>query len=332
MKYDFNKSLKKHKQLYILGLICIIIIISAALIIKNNISTKEEYKLASINSNDELSFAVLGDVHDNISNFETAIDDIYKINNNMDALILNGDNVDQGLDYQYDEMKEVLDKNKDKLPENIIKNIGNHEFYNYDEGTNSKEDVQECINKYLDFSGNEKVYHDNWIKGYHFISLGTEDQNSDTADSIQAYISDEQVNWLSEKLGENYEKGKPIFVFLHQPFLMNFWGKSYSGVDESNSENIINILSEYPEVVLFTSHSHKDLKDENVNNEYPFTMVHTGAVGYTIVHDDVSGSLNQEYSYINGLYVQVNGNDVKVNGLDLKDKTVTFSEDISKSE
>ena len=330
MKNNFNKSLIKHRKIYILLLVCMVIIISATLIIKNKFLIKEEYKLTSIHVNDELSFAVLGDVHDNVDNFKTAIDDIYKINNNMDALILNGDTVDQGLDSQYDEIKEVIDKNKDKLPENIIKNIGNHEFYNYEEGTNSKVGVQECINKYLDFSGNEKVYHDNWINGYHFISLGTEDQNSDTADTIQAYISDEQVKWLSEKLGENYKQGKPIFVFLHQPFLTNFWGNLYSGVDESNSENIINILSEYPEVVLFTSHSHKDLKDENVNNEYSFTMVHTGAVGYTIVHDDVSGSLNQEYSYINGLYVQVNGNDVKVNGLNLKDKTVTFVEDISK--
>lgn len=45
-------------------------------------------------NNADLSFVVLGDIHDNTENFEKAIDDFYSINSNIDALILNGDNVD----------------------------------------------------------------------------------------------------------------------------------------------------------------------------------------------------------------------------------------------
>ncbi len=49
----------------------------------------------------------------------------------MDALVLNGDVVDQGLDEQYDSVQKTLNKNKDLLPQTIIKNIGNHEFFDY---------------------------------------------------------------------------------------------------------------------------------------------------------------------------------------------------------
>ena len=45
-------------------------------------------------------------------------------------------------------------------------------------GTNSPEQVQTFINRYLEFAGEEKVYHDTWVNNYHFISLGSEDGNS----------------------------------------------------------------------------------------------------------------------------------------------------------
>lgn len=124
-------------------------------------------------SNADLSFAVLGDVHENIDNFQETINDLYTINPDMDALVLNGDTVDQGIEKQYDSVKKVLSKNKDLLPKTIIKNIGNHEFFDYNTEVNSPQQVQAFINRYLEFSGEEKVYHDTWVNEYHFISLGS---------------------------------------------------------------------------------------------------------------------------------------------------------------
>lgn len=161
----------------------------------------------------DLTFAVLGDVHGNIDNLQRAINDLYVINPNTNALVLNGDTVDQGTEQQYDSVKKTLSKNKDLLPKTVIKNIGNHEFFDYNIGTNSSQQVKTFINRYLGFSGEEKVYHDKWIKAYHFISLGSEDGKSKTTNSIVANISNDQQNWLKEKLAENYQKGKPIFVF-----------------------------------------------------------------------------------------------------------------------
>lgn len=278
----------------------------------------------------DLAFAVLGDVHENIDSFQEAIDDLHTINPGMDALVLNGDAVDQGLEKQYNSVKSIIDKNKDLLPEKIIKNIGNHEFFDYDIEVNSPEQVQTFINRYLEFSGEEKVYHDTWINDYHFISLGSEDGNSNTLDSITAFISDEQQKWLKERLAENYQKGKPIFVFLHQNInkLTIPGNTSWIGVEQS--EQVKEILSQYPEVILFASHSHLDLDESSVMSDEPFTIVNTGAVHYTFVPDEYSEEGRKREPYIKGVYIEVNGNEVVVKGRDMKEKKWIFTKEIKR--
>ena len=225
----------------------------------------------AITSNADLAFAVLGDIHVNTNNFQDTINDLYTINTDMDALVLNGDTVDQGIEEQYESVKKVLSENKDLLPKRIIKNIGNHEFFDYNAGVNSPQQVNTFINRYLEFSGEEKVYHDTWVKEYHFISLGSEDGNSETANTSTAFISKDQQNWLKGKLAENYQKGKPIFVFLHQH--LNIGNTGWVGVQDS--EQLRQILSQYPEVMSFTSHTHRDLDDSSVVLNQPFTIIHT---------------------------------------------------------
>lgn len=272
-------------------------------------------------SNADLAFAVLGDIHKNTSSFKKAIKDLYKINSNMDVLVLNGDSVDQGSDKQYNSIKNVLNKNKKLLPLTIIKNIGNHEFFEYDISINSPEQVQGFINRYLEFAGESNVYHDTWVRGYHFISLGSEDGNSETLNSIAAFISDKQLKWFEEKLGANYQKGKPIFVFLHQP--LDYGNGGWIGVKQS--EQIKEILSRYPEVILFSSHSHSDLNESSVILNKPFTIVNTGAVHYTIIRDENSESGRRRKSYIKGVYVEVKGNNVTIKGRDIKEKKWIFT-------
>lgn len=317
--------MKKNKVIFSTIIIILVSVMSVIYMHNRSIAKTRE----TVKSNADLAFAVLGDVHGNTDSFQKTIKDLYTINPGMDALVLNGDTVDQGIEEQYDSVKKVLSKNKDLLPKTIIRNIGNHEFFNYSEGANSPQQVQTFINRYLEFSGEKKVYHDTWLKGYHFISLGSENSNSKTVNSITAFVSKEQQNWLKEKLAENYQKGKPIFVFLHQPLVFQFGDKTYVGVEQS--EQIKEILSQYPEVILFTSHTHKDLgnNSDEVNN--PFTMIHTGAVGYTIIFDKSSqGGMRREASYIKGLYIEVNGNKVVVKGRDIKEKQWILTKEFSK--
>jgi 3',5'-cyclic-AMP phosphodiesterase len=271
-----------------------------------------------------LAFAVVGDVHENIENFQIAINDMRKINSNMDLLIMNGDSVDQGLEKQYDSMKKLMKKNSSKLPEIIIKNIGNHEFFDYNIEYNSDEDVQRFINNYLDFAGEKTVYHDKWIKGYHFISLGSENGNTKDFNSVSAYISDKQLNWFEQKIGENHEPGKPIFVFLHQPVSSGSGG----WVGTSQAPQIKEILSKYPEAIVFTSHTHAYFQNSNVTLNVPYTTAHTGAVHYTFKPGS-DGKRERVYEGY-GLYVEVFGNKVVIKGRDFTAGSWMFEKEISK--
>ncbi|MDP4127041.1 MAG: metallophosphoesterase [Bacillota bacterium] len=301
-------------------LLCVLMVFGLSLFQNQAIELSHSTSNVTITQPD-LSFAVIGDVHGNNNSLQTAIYDLYNINPKMDALVLNGDTVDQGVTEQYHALKRTLFKNRSLLPQTIIKNIGNHEFFDYNIEKNTPQDVKIFISRYLEFAGEDKVYHDCWINDYHFISLGSEDGNSNTLDSIRAYISVEQQKWLKDKLSENHQSGKPIFVFLHQPF-NNKPNNGWVGTDQSDA--IKTILAQYPEVILFNSHTHADLTDRSVILNEPYTKVHTGAVHYTIVqHAQGQGRMREPF--IKGLYIEVYGNKVVIKGRDLKQKSWIFT-------
>lgn len=315
------------KKIKIIIIIIIIIAVCALTAVYVYIPRPIAKTTSAVKPKADLAFAVLGDVHNRTGNFQRAINDLYTINPCMDALILNGDSVDQGIERQYDSVKKVLNKNKALLPKTVIKNIGNHEFFDYTIGRNSPKQIKTFINRYLEFSGEKEVYHDKWIKGYHFISLGSEDCKSKTTNSVEASISKKQLDWLQQKLDEKYQKGKPIFVFLHQN-LKPYW--NWGGVKQSSE--LKQILSKYSEIILFTSHTHADLTGSSLILNQPFTTVHTGAIKSTLipsVNNDVITGISEK-PYIKGLYVEANGDTVTIKGRDIKEKQWIFTKKILK--
>ncbi|NLK95308.1 MAG: metallophosphoesterase [Clostridiales bacterium] len=304
------------KKLILVFLVLFIIALATIVIFKEFNSVQSSAKPDA-----DLSFAVLSDIHGNEGNLQNAIDDLYSVNSYMDALVLNGDTVDQGLDKQYDDIKDVLSKNSDKLPDTIIKNIGNHEYYDYDAENITEADVECRVNKYLEFAGTNKTYHDSWIKGYHFISLGSDYTGTEKVNA--ALISDEQLNWLRDTIKENYEEGKPIFVFLHQPIDMKFFNLNVKGVDKN--EELKSILSNYPEVILFTSHTHLT-PDKSADEEKQIVTVNTGSVNSNYVTDiNSEKGFVQDSSYSNGIYVEVKDNIVIIKARDFKSNTWIYS-------
>ena len=98
------------------------------------------------------------------------------------------------------------------------------------------------------------------VNGYKFIVMG-----SDKTEFEEAYISDEQLDWLDKELAS--ANGKPVFVILHQPLkltpnLPTTWGngtnKNAGSVGEQNDE-IKAILASHAKsgnVFLITGHLH----------------------------------------------------------------------------
>jgi 3',5'-cyclic-AMP phosphodiesterase len=273
----------------------------------------------TLKNNVDLSIAILGDIHSKPDRMKNAVKDLYKINPKIDALVLNGDTVDQGLDSQYKAIKRSLLINSWYLPKLIFKNIGNHEFYDYEKGENSPEDVEKFVNKYLEFAGRDKVYSDAWINSYHLIFLGSEKCFTPELGSTQAYISKEQQDWLKQKLSEGYERDRPIFVFLHQHLSGEDGANQFRWVGAKQDTEIKEILSKYKEVFLFTSHTHSNLTVTNKYITKPFSAFHTGAISNSLEPDGKGGRRYVDGSQ--GLYVEVVGNEVVIRGRDFKSRT-----------
>lgn len=302
----------------LVSIMCILVVITFAGLFaykKHSVKVQESNASVETSAKTGLSFSVLGDVHGNADKLNKAIQDLHNINPSMDAMVLNGDIVDEGLNSQYDAISKCLNKNKSILPKQIIKNIGNHEFYEYGKGYNSSEKINELVNRYLKFAGEKSVYHDTWINGYHFISLGTEAGNTEQLGSTKAYISDKQQKWLKEKLQENYDPDRPIFVFLHHHLVGEI--KWWIGVQQGSE--VYNILKEYPQVILFTSHTHLLLQSYNEIIKQPFKVMHTGAVSFGLELNNKGGINRIDDSQ--GLYVEVQGNKVVIRGRDFNTKT-----------
>lgn len=302
----------------IIALTSIILIV----IVLTGVYLNKEFSVLKLNGNSknqpDLSIAILGDIHSKSDNLKNAVRDLHSINSQIDALVFNGDTVDQGLESQYKSMSRSLLLNRWYMPKKLYINIGNHEFYDYEKGQNSQEDIQKFIKRYLDFARRDKVYTDTWLKGYHLIFLGSEQCYTPELGSTQAYISKEQQDWLKQKLAEQYEVGRPIFVFLHQHLSGENTSSQFRWVGVKQDAEIKEILSKYKEAIIFTSHTHSNLTLTNKYIKEPFTAVHTGAVSNPLEPDGKGGRKYVDGSQ--GLYIEVVGNEVIVRGRDFKNK------------
>jgi 3',5'-cyclic AMP phosphodiesterase CpdA len=107
------------------------------------------------------------------------------------------------------------------------------------------------------------------IKGYPFITISEGGRHpSEYNESVKA--------WLSEKLedaAKNYPD-KPIFVFTHIPPLSTCYG---SGPGGWGTDMFSEILNKYPQIVIFSGHSHYPIGDPRSIHQGIFTAVNTGS-------------------------------------------------------
>jgi 3',5'-cyclic-AMP phosphodiesterase len=315
------RVMRRQKMIVKVSMVLALVICAASLIIMQSKAMSAAWE----EEHNGVTFSVLSDIHANTNKLRSAIIDLYFINQDTDAMILNGDVTDEGIYEQYDQVKKELDNYSSMLPATVIQNIGNHEYFNYKKGRNTLADVLNYRNLYFQFTGNLNVYHDTWIRGYHFISLGSENANLKGPNPPNAAdLSENQLKWLKEKLKEKYEPGKPVFVFLHQHLKTSIVG--WKGVIQE--DELTKILSDYPDVILFTSHTHVSLAIDSVVQTEPFTIVNTGAIDFINIPDKKISK--RMYKENQGIYVQVNGNRVVINGRDFSNSEWMFSREITK--
>ena len=207
----------------------------------------------------KLVFAAFGDTQisnymfDRYKSFSASMEDLHA-SERMDAVIVAGDVAENGLAEEY---QLVYDGLKGLENCRYIMSAGNHDIRlrSYKQVVSRFTEFSNALNNNVDpvtelhFSGR--------VNGYKFIVLG-----SYKATFEEAFISDEQLEWLDSELAA--ENGKPTFVICHQPLklthdLPNTWGNGTNlnaGSVGDQSDAIKEILTKYDNVVFITGHLH----------------------------------------------------------------------------
>lgn len=242
----------------------------------------------------KLTFPVLSDVHVQETDlrsqrkFRAALDDLAAAAPGADAMVINGD-LTNGHPADYNRLRQVV-REAGSVPQRLFYTIGNHEFYQawFDgkgafnpKGFPNGETNDSAVERFLALTGQDHVYYDAWVNGYHLIMLGSEGYlhgSPDTSDD--AFLSEKQLQWLQRELREDKSPGKPVFVFLHQPLPHTVSGSMMNGAQRSvvQHERLRAILSDHSEVILFTGHTHRTLRDPRMMVRETFTMVNSSAV------------------------------------------------------
>ncbi|MDF2567881.1 MAG: phosphohydrolase, partial [Oscillospiraceae bacterium] len=248
-----------------------------------------------------LSFGAMSDTHVNgvtaNARFEKALDNHLRYMPNYDLLALVGDITDSGAVSEYIKVSNILDSKKIDRSK-IFVSIGNHEFYESARPTvtapiANDQDYTSRFVQQFGLSGG-KVYYKKEVKGYQFITIGSEFSrvtNKEYEDNL--VMSEEQYTWLEQTLSQaaQADPSKPIFLMCHQPLSNTVYGSGY--INYERDERLKGILKKYPQIVLYSGHSHRTVEHVNSIYEGDFTMVNTASTFMVYYGSDLISDASQ---------------------------------------
>lgn len=258
----------------------------------------EGYKLAG--SKHLYDFAVITDLHINLDrssfteHLKLAMRDIKTLYPECAAIFTVGDNTDNGYDAQYKLLMDTIASCKPNAP--IYFTLGNHDLMY---GT----DYDEQVRKFMYYTGMKAPYYSFEMNGNKCIVLA-----SDSLDG-NGTMGKTEMDWLASQLAECDKKDR-IFVFVHQPLIETVSGSLYSRDHEiqdwygfySSGDAIHSMLSEYPNAVLFTGHTHWTLESIQpilIGAGKDASFVNCASVGYLWTDLDAATGGSE------GLFVEV---------------------------
>lgn len=277
----------------------------------------------------DISFQVLSDVHiegksenlETVRIFKDALQDIRYLDPDSSAIMIPGDFTNGGSEEQYESFFNLIDEYASTDP---IVALGNHDVRWLCDSEDRNEAglrIPTCkvgtssfADRYL--KGNKKymgdveegqLYFDKWIDGYHFITLNTEQDLKD-----QAYLSEEQLDWLEEVIAEDASASKPIFLQIHQTFEGTAEHEELDLIGGESEIRLKEILRKYPQAIIFTGHIHNGIDLLDVyHTDYGF-VVDVPCFWYSSYGDDK----NQV-----GYQVDVDGENIRIRLRDYENNT-----------
>ncbi len=241
----------------------------------------------------KLVFAAFGDTQisnymfDRYKSFSASMEDLHA-SERMDAVIVAGDVAENGLAEEY---QLVYDGLKGLENCRYIMSAGNHDIRlrSYKQVVSRFTEFSNALNNNVDPV--TELHFSERVNGYKFIVIG-----SDKATFEEAYISDEQLEWLDSELAA--ENGKPTFVICHQPLklthdLPNTWGSGTNLVAGSvgdQSDALEEILTSYKNVIFVTGHLHTGFGKASYEQKGDLHMINVPALSIDNKDGEYNGS------------------------------------------
>lgn len=247
-----------------------------------------------------------------------------------DALVLNGDLVDDGSKAQWDDFL-AAHRAQPHASGTELWTIGNHEMY-------GPEGSETYLQRFLEHSGQDKPWAEVMAGGVPLISINTEYYSDIDRGGKEPFqrLSEEQLGWPESRLAYWEGRGVTPLVFTH-PLLPQTVSMSHSAWHQNDFEDLealSEVLARHPKIVAFTSHSHSSLRQNNWWGTYrykdaAFPVVNTGAILNEYLpdgdHDEEIVKEKQEAS--SGLRVKVYPDRVRVEAWDFKDEKMLKFQD-----
>lgn len=195
------------------------------------------------------SLWVVSDIQGNPWDLAHGLRDLKKLRPDGAALLMVGDIVNAGSAQEWAEIHDVMEQSADIVPQ-VVAAIGNHESY-------TKEPWETHLQRFLDFAQRDKVWGEYLIEGnggqVPVLVLGQEDRRPP-----EVSMSEEQVQWLDERLDHWSAQRKQVIVISHFPLGDTHsasWLPWYHDAYQYN-DRLTQILADHPNAIMFNGHTH----------------------------------------------------------------------------
>ena len=244
--------------------------------------------------------------------YKKVLDDVSDHFQGIRAFLNLGDLVNNGKESEYRVFAKMTEAYCRRLPKQYFL-MGNHDM-----ALNRKESEEQKA-LFTQYTGMPGVFYSFTIGDYAFICLGSEGPGEGIAANTEtAYLSQDQLLWLEGELAAAQEAAgpeHPIFVFLHQPLMATVAATEYAAINED--ARLREILSDYPQAILFSGHTHAPLNGRNALWQGDFRAVHGGCVS-RFWSEERQRYLRGSQSGSQGCLVEVYENGVQVKGRDFR--------------
>jgi len=296
---------------------------------KTDFGTPKYLRVCFVEGELMMRFAVMSDIHivawdeESHVRLAQALEDYLQLADKPDFMVINGDLTD-GYEEDYTILKAILQQYD--LPPIYVTN-GNHEYYKMwhnqerqmvRESFPNGWSTEQAMALFTTEMGLSCSYYDVWVEGYHLIFLSGEKYCDRVPESLEdAWMSDAQFAWLEQVLKQHRNREheriehKPIFAFLHQP-LPNTVAGSHCSTEKGVVQDVRlkEILSQYPELILFSGHTHAELSCKNIYVDEKIGYMGTSSVRCPYSEDlyPIDGTQSES------VFVEVHSNMVTIRG------------------